>query len=69
MGEAIGGTVVFHSDVRDGELDELARIPTMTFAEDYHRGPGENRGYSWLEDYLARLDGKEARQEYYLGLE
>ena len=21
--------------------------------------------YSWLEDYLARLDGKEARQEYY----
>jgi hypothetical protein len=21
--------------------------------------------YSWLEDYLARLDGKEARDEYY----
>jgi len=21
--------------------------------------------YSWLEDYLARIDGKEARQEYY----
>ena len=21
--------------------------------------------YSWLEDYLARLDGKEARREYY----
>jgi hypothetical protein len=21
--------------------------------------------YSWLQDYLARLDGKEARQEYY----
>jgi hypothetical protein len=68
MGEATGGTVVFHSDVRDGELDELARIPTMTSAEDYW-GPEEDRGYSWLEDYFARLDGKEARQEYYLGLE
>ncbi len=21
--------------------------------------------YSWLQDYLARLDGKEARREYY----
>jgi hypothetical protein len=21
--------------------------------------------YSWLEDYLSRLDGKEARREYY----
>ena len=68
MREATGGTVVFHSDVRDGELDELARIPTMSSAED-HRGPEEERGYSWLADYLARLDGKEARQEYYLGLE
>ena len=69
MREATGGTVVFHSDVRDSELDELARIPTMSSAEDYHRGHEEDRGYSWLEDYLARLDGKEARQEYYLGLE
>jgi len=68
MGEATGGTVVFHSDVRAGDLDELARIPTMPSAEDY-RGPEEDRGYSWLEDYLARLDGKEARQEYYLRLE
>ena len=25
--------------------------------------------YSWLEDYLARLDGKEARGEYYAWLE
>jgi hypothetical protein len=24
-----------------------------------------NHYYSWLEDYLARLDGKEARKEYY----
>ena len=27
------------------------------------------RYYSWVEDYLARLDGKEARGEYYAGLE
>lgn len=25
-------------------------------------------GYSWVEEYLARLEGKEARQEYYGGL-
>ena len=24
--------------------------------------------YSWLEEYLVRLEGKEARQEYYAGL-
>ena len=24
--------------------------------------------YSWLEEYLARLQGKEARQEYYAHL-
>jgi hypothetical protein len=29
----------------------------------------ENRRYSWLEDYLERLDGKEARWKYYAGLE
>jgi hypothetical protein len=25
----------------------------------------EARSYSWIEDHLARLDGKEARAEYY----
>ena len=29
---------------------------------------GEFR-YSWLEDCLGRLEGKEARHEYYVGLE
>lgn len=29
----------------------------------------EDRRYSWLEDYLATLDGKEAREEYYARLE
>jgi hypothetical protein len=28
-----------------------------------------DRHYSWLEDYLATLEGKEAREEYYARLE
>jgi hypothetical protein len=28
----------------------------------------EERRYSWLEDHLARLEGKEARSEYYARL-
>lgn len=33
------------------------------------RGPEEERRYSWLEDCLEWLEGKEARQEYYARLE
>ena len=33
------------------------------------RAPQDGLGYSWLEDYLARLEGKEARGQYYAGLE
>ena len=32
-------------------------------------GPEEDRRYSWLEDYLATLEGKEASEEYYAWLE
>ena len=32
-------------------------------------GPEEDRRYSWLEDYLEALEGKEAREEYYARLE
>jgi hypothetical protein len=32
------------------------------------RGLEEGRRYSWVEDHLARLDGKEARAEYYAWL-
>ena len=32
-------------------------------------GQEEDRRYSWLEDYLATLEGKEAREEYYARLE
>jgi hypothetical protein len=31
--------------------------------------PGKDSRYSWLGDYLARLDGKEARRKYYAWLE
>jgi hypothetical protein len=33
------------------------------------RAPRGGLGYFWLEDYLARLEGKEARGEYYAGFE
>jgi hypothetical protein len=33
------------------------------------RAPRDGLRYSWLEDYLARLEGKEARGEYYAWLE
>ena len=32
-------------------------------------GPKMDRHYSWLKDYLATLEGKEAREEYYARLE
>ena len=32
-------------------------------------GREEDRHYSWLEDFLATLEGKEAREEYYARLE
>ena len=32
-------------------------------------GSEEDLHYSWLEDYLATLEGKEAREEYYARLE
>ncbi len=32
-------------------------------------GGEEDRHYSWLEDHLATLEGKEAREEYYARLE
>jgi hypothetical protein len=33
------------------------------------RRPGEERHYSWLEGCLERLEGREAREEYYVRLE
>jgi hypothetical protein len=41
-----------------------ATVPTVTELR-ASRPPGRGRRYSWLEDYLVRLDGKETRREYY----
>jgi hypothetical protein len=32
-------------------------------------GPSTGSRYTWVEDYLVRLEGKEAREEYYAVLE
>lgn len=32
-------------------------------------GPEEEHSYTWLEDYIERLEGKETRCEYYTRLE
>jgi hypothetical protein len=49
------------------ETEEPVRIATVAQRRE-PRGPEEDRRYSWLEDHLARLDGKEARGEYYAWL-
>src|SRR5215212_4987015 len=49
------------------EMEEPVRIAVAGRRRE-RRGPGENRRYSWLEDHLARLDGKEARGDYYAWL-
>ena len=71
MGEAAGRTAVVY-DARADEFDEPLRVfVTGYFATGLRdrRRSREDLRYSWLEDYLSRLDGKEARQEYYSRLE
>ena len=67
MREAAGRTAVVY-DARADEFDEPLRVfasgYSATESRDHRRSWGDLR-YSWLEDYLARLDGKEARREYY----
>lgn len=41
----------------------------MLVTERESRVPQTDPRYSWLEDYLVRLDGKEARGECYAWLE
>jgi hypothetical protein len=64
MGEVAGHTAVVY-DARADEFDEPLRV----FVTGYSATRLRDLRYSWLEDYLARLDGKEARQEYYSRLE
>jgi hypothetical protein len=49
------------------ETEEPVRIAAEVRRRE-PRGSEEDRRYSWLEDHLARLDGKEARGEYYARL-
>lgn len=65
MKKAVGGRAAApsgaHADEASGPATEKAATkarPTWHL-EGYHC-------YSWLEDYLVRLDGKEVRQEYYM---
>jgi hypothetical protein len=71
MGEVAGHTAVVY-DARADEFDEPLRVFMTGFSTTGHRDRRRSRGdlrYSWLEDYLSRLDGKEARREYYSRLE
>jgi hypothetical protein len=43
--------------------------PVRIAAAARRRGPEEDRRYSWIEDHLAGLDGREARGEYYAWLD
>jgi len=67
MGEVAGRTTTIH-DARADEFDEPLRVfvtgYSATGSRDRRRSREDFR-YSWLEDYLSRLDGKEARREYY----
>ena len=71
MGEAAGRTAVIY-DARADEFEEPLRVFMTGFSatglRDRRRSRGDLR-YSWLEDYLSRLDGKEARRHYYSRLE
>ena len=51
-----GGRVIEATRAGKREVDEPVR------------GLEEGRRYSWVEDHLPRLDGKEARGEYYAWL-
>ncbi len=56
----VGRETVAYGDARVADPNESTRAVTRS---------EENRRYSWLEDYIERLDGKEARWKYYAGLE
>ncbi len=67
MREVAGDALVTYADAApasgSGRYRNRARHARV------YRRVAEYRRYSWLEDYLARLDGKEARRVYYVGLE
>ena len=71
MAEEAGRTAVVY-DARADEFDEPLRVFVAGYSATelrVRRRPRVTLRYSWLEDYLARLDGKEVRREYYSRLE
>jgi hypothetical protein len=52
---------------RTGEAEEPVRSAVAVRRREPD-GREEDRRYSWIEDHLARLDGKAARAEYYARL-
>ena len=61
----MGKAVIYDADTRmltNLRNEELERVAAVVDRDDSYCS-------TWLEDYLERLDGKEARQEYYTRLE
>jgi hypothetical protein len=54
-----------------GEPEEAvpARVLLVTGWRDGSRAERADYGYTWVEDHLSRLEGKEARDAYYGRLE
>ena len=56
----------WHADLAMGRAEERLMYLMASGAP---ARPSAASRYSWVEDYLVRLDGKEAREEYYAALE
>lgn len=72
MGERAGSVAPFYDTAHIGEPDEPVQvfmIGSGATGLGSSRRPEEGLRYSWLADYLERLDGKEARRIYYSWLE
>lgn len=72
MGERAGSVAVVHDIAHAGESNEPVQVLLTGSVETglgSSRYPEEGLRYSWLADYLERLDGKEARRIYYSWLE
>lgn len=61
-----GGVIGAETRVAGGRETEE---PVRRAAAAGHRGLEDHGRYSWIEDHLARLDGREARDEYYAWLD
>ena len=67
-GALVQGGGVISAETRAAGRRETEESVRTAAAVGY-RGPEEHGPYSWLEDHLARLESKEARDEYYAWLD